>query len=212
MILSCALLSTQSTTGYISLCFIVLFYMFFEKKENTERNWKQKICIALFVMLLFLMIDYMVRGKESFIQISLISKLFSGEKKLSLDESGMARADVIFLAIQSMVRHPFGMGYSRFGTLMNVQSTGMAGAAIMQFGAAWGILPLIAVIWWIFYPALKFCKKRYVAVVYIIMYINTVLAQSDLFYPTLIMIPIGLYSFDTAYFAINNDREEYEKL
>lgn len=158
------------------------------------------------------MIDYMVRGKESFIQISLISKLFSGEKKLSLDESGMARADVIFLAIQSMVRHPFGMGYSRFGTLMNVQSTGMAGAAIMQFGAAWGILPLIAVIWWIFYPALKFCKKRYVAVVYIIMYINTVLAQSDLFYPTLIMIPIGLYSFDTAYFAINNDREEYEKL
>ena len=50
------------------------------------------------------------------------------------------------------------------------------------------------------------------AVVYIIMYINTVLAQSDLFYPTLIMIPIGLYSFDTAYFAINNDREEYEKL
>ena len=48
-----------------------------------------------------------------------------------------------------------------------------------------------------------------------IMYINTVLAQSDLFYPTLIMIPIGLYSlysFDAAYFAINNDREEYEKL
>ena len=47
------------------------------------------------------------------------------------------------------------------------------------------------------------------------MYINTVLAQSDLFYPTLIMIPIGLYSlysFDAAYFAINNDREEYEKL
>ena len=107
------------------------------------------------------------------------------------------------------------MGYSKFGTLMNVQSTGMAGAAIMQFGAAWGILPLIAVIWWIFYPVLKFCKKRYVAVVYIIMYCNTVLAQSDLFYPTLIMIPIGLYSlhcFNAAYFAINNDREVYEKL
>lgn len=62
----------------------------------------------------------------------------------------MARADVIFLAIQSMIRYPFGVGYSRFGTLMDVQSTGMAGAAIMQFGAAWGILPLIAVIWWIF--------------------------------------------------------------
>ena len=34
MILSCALLSTQSTTGYISLCFIVLFYMLFEKKRE----------------------------------------------------------------------------------------------------------------------------------------------------------------------------------
>ena len=80
MILSCALLSTQSTTGYISLCFIVLFYMLFEKKENTERNWKQKICIALFVMLLFLMIDYMVRGKESFIQISYIKIVFRREE------------------------------------------------------------------------------------------------------------------------------------
>lgn len=213
MILSCALLSTQSTTGYISLCFIVLFYMLFEKKENTGQNWKQKICIVLFAMLLFLMIDYMVRGNESFIQISVISKLFSGGKKVSLDESGMARADVIFLAIQSMVKHPFGVGYSRFGALMNVESTGMAGAVIMQFGAAWGILPLIAVIWWIFYPVLKFCKKRYVAIVYIIMYINTVLAQSDLFYPTLIMIPIGLYSlhnFNAAYFARNNDK--YGKL
>ena len=97
MILSCALLSTQSTTGYISICFIVLFYMLFEKKENTGQNWKQKICIVLFAMLLFLMIDYMVRGNESFIQISVISKLFSGGKKVSLDESGMARADVIFL-------------------------------------------------------------------------------------------------------------------
>ena len=183
--------------------------MFFERRDNTERNWKQKISIALFAILLFLMIDYMVRGNESFIQVSLISKLFSGEKKLSLDESGMARADVIFLAIQSMIRYPFGVGYSRFGTLMDVQSTGMAGAAIMQFGAAWGILPLIAVIWWIFYPVLKFCRKRYATVVYIIMYINTVLAQSDLFYPALIMIPIGLYGLH--YFDAINSREEYEK-
>ena len=213
VILGCALLSTQSTTGYVSICFMLLFYMLFERRDNTERNWKQKISIALFAILLFLMIDYMVRGNESFIQVSLISKLFSGEKKLSLDESGMARADVIFLAIQSMIRYPFGVGYSRFGTLMDVQSTGMAGAAIMQFGAAWGILPLIAVIWWIFYPVLKFCRKRYATVVYIIMYINTVLAQSDLFYPALIMIPIGLYGlhyFDAAFDAINS-REEYEK-
>lgn len=204
VILTCALLSTQSTTGYISICFIVLFYMLFEKRKNTERNWKQKILIVLFVILIFLMIDYMVRGSESFIQVSLISKLFSGEQKLSLDASGMARADVIFLAIQIMASHPFGVGYSRLGALMDVESTGMAGAAIMQFGAAWGILPLIAVICWLFYPVLKFCRKKYMAVLYIVMYLNTVLAQSDLFYPALIMIPIGVYSlyrFDAAYIA-----------
>lgn len=213
VILTCALLSTQSTTGYISICFIVLFYMIFQKGKKTERNWKQKIFVALFTILIFLMIDYMVRGSESLIQVSLISKLFAGENKLSLDASGMARADVILLAIQSMVRHPFGVGYSKFGALMDVQSTGMAGAAIMQFGAAWGILPLIAVICWIFYPVLRYCRKKYVAVLFIVMYVNTVLAQSDLFYPSLIMIPIGLcglHCFEVVYSVCDNDRGEYE--
>ena len=164
VVLAFALLSTQSTTGYISICFIILFYLLFEKRDTTEQNWKQKILIALFSILLFLMIDYMVRGSESFIQVSIISKLFSGKNKVSLDASGMARADLIFLALQSMVRHPFGVGYSNLGALMDVGNTGMAGAAIMQFGAAWGFLPLIVVAWWIFYPVLKFCRKIYVAV------------------------------------------------
>ena len=131
VVLAFALLSTQSTTGYISICFIILFYLLFEKRDTTEQNWKQKILIALFSILLFLMIDYMVRGSESFIQVSIISKLFSSKNKVSLDASGMARADLIFLALQSMVRHPFGVGYSNLGALMNVESTGMAGAAIM---------------------------------------------------------------------------------
>lgn len=215
VVLAFALISTQSTTGYISICFIILFYLLFKKRDTTEQNWKQKILIALFSILLFLMIDYMVRGSESFIQVSIISKLFSSKNKVSLDSSGMARADLIFLALQSMVRHPFGVGYSNLVALMDVENTGMAGAAIMQFGAAWGILPLIVVAWWIFYPVLKFCRKRYVAVLYIFMYINTVLAQSDLFYPVLIMIPIGLYSlhcFDTTYFAISNDGKEHAKI
>lgn len=215
VVLAFALISTQSTTGYISICFIILFYLLFEKRDTTEQNWKQKILIALFSILLFLMIDYMVRGSESFIQVSIISKLFSSKNKVSLDSSGMARANLIFLALQSMVRHPFGVGYSNLVALMDVENTGMAGAAIMQFGAAWGILPLIVVAWWIFNPVLKFCRKRYVAVLYIFMYINTVLAQSDLFYPVLIMIPIGLYSlhcFDTTYFAISNNGKEHAKI
>ena len=215
VVLAFALISTQSTTGYISICFIILFYLLFEKRDTTEQNWKQKILIALFSILLFLMIDYMVRGSESFIQVSIISKLFSSKNKVSLDASGMARADLIFLALQSMVRHPFGVGYSNLGALMDVENTGMAGAAIMQFGAAWGLLPLIVVAWWIFYPVLKFCRKRYAAVLYMVLYINTVLAQSDLFYPVLIMIPIGLYSlhcFDTTYFAISNDRKEHARI
>lgn len=76
------ILSTQSTTGYISICFIILFYLLFEKRDTTEQNWKQKILIALFSILLFLMIDYMVRGSESFIQVSIISKLFSSKNKV----------------------------------------------------------------------------------------------------------------------------------
>lgn len=92
-----------------------------------------------------------------------------------------------------MVRHPFGVGYSNLGALMDVENTGMAGRLLCSL-VLHRFLPLIVVAWWIFYPVLKFCRKRYVAVLYIVMYINTVLAQSDLFYPVLIMIPVGLYS------------------
>ena len=45
MILSCALLSTQSTTGYISLCFIVLFYMLFEKKRTQNETGNRKFAL-----------------------------------------------------------------------------------------------------------------------------------------------------------------------
>lgn len=200
VVLAFALLSTQSTTGYISICFIILFYLLFEKRDTTEQNWKQKILIALFSILLFLMIDYMVRGSESFIQVSIISKLFSSKNKVSLDASGMARADLIFLALQSMVRHPFGVGYSNLGALMNVESTGMAGAAIMQFGAAWGILPLIVVAWWIFYPVLKFCRKRYVAVLYIFMAVYAIIYMWNAVYSQVanglslmqVIVPVGI--------------------
>lgn len=108
--------------------------MLFEKRDTTEQNWKQKILIALFSILLFLMIDYMVRGSESFIQVSIISKLFSSKNKVSLDSSGMARADLIFLALQSMVRHPFGVGYSNLVALMDVENTG-----IREMQYLWGV-------------------------------------------------------------------------
>lgn len=90
-----------------------------------------------------------------------------------------------------MIKNPFGIGYTNFYSILNSEETGYVAAEILRFGAVWGVIPLFVVLWWIFWPLKKGLSLKY-QILYILLYINTLLAQSNIFYTTLIMIPLGI--------------------
>lgn len=193
-ILIIALLTTQSTTGYIGGFLIILFYVLNSSKDH--KTEKRVIFIAVVLVGLVLLCDYHFRGEESLIFVTLLKKLVTDSNMISIsaDASGVARWGTILISFQSMMKNPFGVGYDKFGYLLNTDKTGYVAAAILSFGAIWGVIPLIFVMWWVFYPVFKSQLLWQEKILYVLLYLNTTLAQSNVFYPTLIVIPIYLYA------------------
>ena len=81
-----------------------------------------------------------------------------------------ARRETIILTIQSILQHPFGIGYTNLGLLLNTEKTGFVAAEILWFGAVSGILPLAFVLWWIFSPLNNKVEKNCVYTVYSTVY------------------------------------------
>lgn len=207
VILIITLCTTQSTTGFVGLIMIVIFYLFSRIKEKKLFN-KSKMVIAILCLLLVLLIDYQIRGPESILQITILDKLFSkGTFSLVDNASSAARVGTILLSIRSILKHPFGVGYTNLGALLNTEKTGFVAAEILSFAAAWGIIPWIFVLWWIFTP-LKNRMKRSEIILYVLLYINTLMAQSNMLYPAFIVIPIA---FKYASLNFEEQSEQYKE-
>ena len=191
LILVITLCTTQSTTGFIGLLLIIIFYLL--TISNDKRIYsKRKILFCASFVILLLIIDFHIRGNESIFQIAIINKLFpNGRISLIDNASSAARVGTIMLTATSILHHPFGIGYTNLNTLLRTDQTGFVAAEILSFGAVWGIFPLIFVLWWIFAPLTKELSKSSV-ILFIVLYINTLLAQSNMLYPVLILVPIAL--------------------
>lgn len=188
-----ALLTTQSTTGYIGGCLIILFYIL---SANQSIFAERKAVFSMFVVVILgLLIDYYIRGDSSLMSVAVLEKLMTNSNELSLsaDASGTARLGAIFVSLKSIMSNPFGVGYDNFSALLNVEKTGYVAAAVLSFGAVWGIIPLAFVLWWIFYPIAKSDTLRTYKVLFVLLYFNTCLAQSNVFYPSLIIISLALF-------------------
>lgn len=191
LILTIALITTQSTSGYFGYAVIVLGVLL-TRSEDT-RTIKNYIYIILMVGLVVLLGDYSVRGNDSLIYKALLSKVFSSQGDFSLSAStGVYRYEMIAMAFLAMAMNPFGMGYEAWENLYRLNSFADAGGYPFIIGAVIGIIPLLVSLWWIFIP-LKYMKNKWVEiVVYVFLYFNTAMAQTSAFYPAIIFLPVFL--------------------
>ena len=194
-ILIVTLFTSQSTTGYIGLTMLILFYLIFVSKGNQQSLNKSNILIYMCIGIIILFIDLQIRGMDSILQTTVIEKLFpNGSISLVENQSSAARVGTILLTTRTIIQHPFGVGYANIDMLLNSEETGFAAAELLRFGAAWGVVPLFFVLWWMFRP-LKNNLKRSTIILYILLYFNTALAQSNVVYPVLIIIPLAFIYF-----------------
>lgn len=190
-VLTIALITTQSTSGYFGFAAIVLGVLL--KKSSDTKTIKNYITIILMIVLITLLGDFSIRGNDSLVNRALLSKVFSGSGDFSLTAStGVYRYEMIAMAFLAMAMNPFGMGYEDWVSLYRLNSFADAGGYPFIIGAVIGVVPLLVSMWWIFSP-FKYTKNKLVEiVVYVFLYFNSAMAQTSAFYPAIIFIPIFL--------------------
>lgn len=190
VILSIAVITTQSTSGIISLAFMLFLVMAQRKLSKFEK----RIILGVSVIIAVLVIQYFILGENSLLYITVIKKLFSSSAGFSLAaSSGSARLGTIAVCLLSMIRNPLGIGYDRLSILLDTERTGFVAASIFITGAACGVLMFVLILVWTLRPVFRtnFLNK-YGKVAFLLIYINTVLSQSSEFYPFIVFVPLIL--------------------
>lgn len=194
IVLIAALLTSQSVTGYIGFIVLLLFYVASKQNEQGASGTRRFITVLGFVILLFVAIDYSIRGTSSLTYNVFLGRLFNSQGRIDLSvSSGMYRMGTIGTSLQLIVSHPLGMGYDAANNAIQLAFSGSSGAIILITGAALGIIPLLSIIIWTVYPIIHsrlINKAAKIALVFI--WINTALAQSEEFYTGYIIIVLYL--------------------
>lgn len=197
ILLTVALISTQSTTGYIGFFAILVSLLFSRSKRESQLemtiDWKKQGLRVLMAAVVGLGLDMIVRGEQSFLFVSIIKKLFTETNQFSLtaeNSTGQYRVASIVTAIQAMITHPFGLGYDGWESFSVVNALAGAGGWPLKLGAILGVFPFIVLLFYLFYPLRKMDKATLVKWLYVFLYFNTCLAQSSAVYPVLIMFSV----------------------
>lgn len=187
-------LTTVSTTGYIALALIVGFYLISNRKmrsfSDDKKSKKSILRIILIIVAIgcaVLTVDAIKNFQESFLYQKVFLKIL---ESTSDGTSGHARYSMILICLNLAMTHVFGVGEDYLSKLILTTDEGANGAILIHSFASIGLIPVIMII--SFYYGRLFKKKvpKMVAVLLILIYLNTVLAQSRLLYPALIMLPI----------------------
>lgn len=192
LVLLLALITCQSTTGYIGAGAIVLIFCISTQKNKGHLKFKVITIVVAGLVLLY--VDYIMRGTESFLSSAFFSKLFSSSGSVDVSVStGSYRLGSIMISMSAMFQHPLGVGYDNLSAMLDNAKTGFVAAKIIQTGAILGIIPFLIILFWIFKPIVRSNMSNWGKILFVFIYFNTALAQSSEFYPTLIMIPMFLH-------------------
>lgn len=194
LIIFLAIITCQSTTGYISLLLILCFYIFFEKRKPGEANIRVYVILIAIGAIMGILIEYNINGTESILYKQVIKKMFAGDVSSGVvlsEGSAGARYGTIVVSLQAIAKDPFGIGFVEFYAMRDAFGNRLVGASFLSFLAVYGLIPWLAMVLAVFYPVYKYEKTRN-AVLFTLIFINTTLAQTDLLYPALMMIPMHL--------------------
>ena len=111
-----------------------------------------------------------------------------------MDDSGSARVGAAGVAFKLMTEYPLGCGYDEYSTALNIDATGYVAACLFKVAAVYGIPFGITIVAWILYPVLaKSSLSMAAKVSFVLMYFLATYFENEIFYTTLIFIPIFIY-------------------
>lgn len=191
VILACTLITTQSTTGYISLVALVLIYIW--KREGRNEKIRNSILLSGSIVLIGIITLYVLKGTDNVFHQVVVKKIAESFIYQDGRSSGGARVGVIKNCIKIMLDNPQGVGFDNVNCILQKNVVRYAGAGIMIYGAAMGIFCFVYTIVWSQKPVI--CSdilSKSEKALFVFIYLNVMFAQSLPFYPVLLVISFAL--------------------
>ena len=189
-VLLVALVTAQSTTGYFSAIILMGFYFVrLDQKETVKYR-----VLLIFLIICFLAWD-LANGEDGLIYKRFIVKLFNKSGQLDLTVStGRARYYSMLADIAIANKYPFGAGYeiyaSLWRSLLQRPLNDVASCVGLTYSlATLGYINTIYVLGFYLWLMRKNFSDIYMKMAYILLFINTSLAQPSIFF-TAMMVPL----------------------
>lgn len=200
ILLIITVLTTGSTTSYISLGMIAFVYiinnrevLLQEKNKRVIRKTFKIITVGMIAVVFILLFDYLKRQNESIIYIFLIKKVM---EIFSEGTSGHARTSMIRMSIDVIKRYPiFGAGEDYLSAFIEATDAGANGGILLHTFASIGTIPTLLILYYYFKNLFKPYVPIINALLIIGIYLNVTLAQSRLLYPALLILPIAYQEY-----------------
>lgn len=187
-ILIIAIITVQSTTGYVMMG--IMLVVFAIQGGRSIKGIRKYVRWVLIIAVMALIGDIAFRGENSFLYVTIIQKMFGNNYEFEMQSSGQYRLGAAQVAMETMIKHPLGVGFDNFNKIMNATKDAGGGAVLFKFGATVGIVPFLIVIATYLIPIFKCEEKWLVKIVLIILCFARLFAQSSIFYPFVFMFMV----------------------
>lgn len=197
IIILIAIATAASTTGYISAIIILAGFLIKKHGVNSDtKKLENQIILIVVLTVSFFVVDYILNGSDSYFEMHVLNKInetniTTGD--FNYNSSGGARLFIFNQAIEALKINPlFGIGsvslsdsiasefWSGFGT-GNVLFSTIATKGLVT--TALTVMPVIIV-------AYQNRKNNLCFIVYLLVYISTVIAQSQLLYSSFVFLAL----------------------
>lgn len=195
-ILIVSVLTVQSSTGILILGVMLLVYLFLNRNKYHATNLKKQVMLVACVGMIFLMIDFSIRGNDSLIYVGIIQKFVGNNNEYQLHGNGQVRLGAAVLSLRIMVENIFGVGADKLRDLQHFYSVTGGGAGIFTFGATIGVIPFLSTLFFYIYPIIKKREDNVTSFILLFFIFFSLLAQSNPFYSLLVMFPIYYYEME----------------
>lgn len=183
-------LTTKSATGYLVTLILFFAYAVSFGMEGRKVSAVYPVLLGLGIVLLLLLV---LCGNSSWLADTVFGRFFSDEG-FSMDASGSARMGAANVSMGLMMEYPLGCGYDVYSMALNMDATGYVAACLLKVAAVYGVPFGIAIVVWVFYPVLFKSRLSAAAKIsFVLMYLLATYFENEIFYTTLIFIPIFIY-------------------
>lgn len=185
LVLIITILTTGSTTGYMSLGIIFVGFLIRNNTGAINRRVRRYVVGIIVFVLIFLIFN------NSILDTFVFSKFT--EMQSFENASGNARLSMMHLCGDIIKNNPlalfFGTGFSAITNAITVSGVYATGAFVVSFATAAG-LPVALIVYYPYILKPIFTKKNIIlGLVFALVWLNTSLAQSRYIYPFLILLP-----------------------